>query len=780
MVSGIGDLILNTLGGFLYPLFSVMFVFIDGIQFVFKSFAGIETSGFNGQSITAENTGAENDTGIVYFLMNNELVHNMLMSIMLLALFLIVIFTVMAFLKNIYSAKPKGWKDIIGNAIKGLANFIFIPVCCLLGVWLGNILLNAINGATSSGGGAGMDRKLFIACAYNANEFRNSGDPNEIVSEDDDNYKDLMKLKDYTWTLRYYETGEEYNFDAIEKNQTRAYYANIVDDIYANTNISIYEWGTVALNYTLFNINYLVLIVGGIFMLYVLCSLAFAMVRRLILILVLFIISPGVCSLYPLDEGKALGSWKSEFIKQVLSAYGAVAGLNIFFSIVPLIDKIQIYGGYVPQMDEFIQLFVLVSGLLVVKELIALISGFVGGEDAYSKGSSLFASTRSAMKKYGGGAARKITGAFSTGVHNIKERGWGKGTVKNLTSSIFSMGSALSNAAIGVDLKKDIVDEWTGKGKAAKAQADSEKQAENIKEKLDPIAEKFQKATESLEKARENYEQIKNRGGPRDGQTKEAYEKEKWDAIRAMSTPSKAAQNASKQISSYLSSLPSDLLSWAEARVAKKSGVSASEFHTSIEAGKEAASLSSKYTAAAIDAKALVDALDLAEKGDTSAAKDLGLDLSDLSDKLGKGIKDLIKLFEGGVKFDLSDKSVIKNHGQYSADDARIAATAFNQALEKQQAKELKAEEAGKAFADHLLAQNGKFIDSQGKLVEYKSEDIEELKNALKSGNPADLDSTAIAKLIREETQANQNATLKQLAALKDIKKALDDLNKKS
>lgn len=768
MTSGILDFALGLLGTLAYPLFSIIFVLIDGIQYVFRSFAGIGKSGFDGQTINAGNTGAENDTGIVYFLMNNSLVKNMLGSIMLLAIVLIIIFTVMAFIKNIYSAKPKNWKEIVANAIKGLANFIFVPVCCLLGVWLGNILLNAINGATSYGGATSMDRKLFIACAYDANQFRNAN-----AGSVEDAYERILA------SIEAYGLQDQIQ---VEPNRDMEYYATVVDQMYSLDRIPIHNHITVGVGitahhgyYNLYQINYLVLIVGGIFILYVLCSLAFAMVRRLLLILVLFIISPGVAALYPLDEGKALGSWKSEFIKQVLSAYGAVAGLNIFFSLVPLIDKIQIYGGYSFQMDEFIQLFILVSGLLVVKELIALISGFVGGEDAYSKGASLMSSTRSAMKKYGGGAAKNVTGAFSTGATNFKKRGlWGGLWANTKAATNFAF-----NAFSGINMKKDIVDEWKAKSEAVSSAVEKEQMAETIKSKLDPISEKFKQASDALEKARENYENIKKRG-KKAGQTDEDYEKEKWAAISAMGNPSRAAQNASKKMSSYLSSLPADILSWAEGRAAKKSGVSSSELHASVSAGKEAASFASKHTSAVLDARAMVDALDLAKKGDYSKAKGFGLDLSDLSDKLGKNIKDLIKLFEGGVKFDLSDKSVIKKHGQYSADDARIAATAFNQALEKQHAKEEKASEAGKAYVDHLLAQNGKFIDSKGLVVEYSDSQIQKLRDALKSGNPADVDSTEIAKLIRTETQNLQNATLKQISTFKDIAKALQDLNKKS
>ena len=484
------DWVLGIVGGLLYPLFSVLFVLINTIQSIFYAFAGIGDMSFGLPNsaawegldqITSGNSGATNDTGLIYYLFNNTLVKNLLISIMLLALVLVIVFTVMAFIKNAYSAKPKGWKEIIGNAIKGLANFIFIPVCCLLGVWLGNILLNAVNGATSGlSGGSDMSRKLFIAAAYNANEFRSGKDDENGVpfakqTADTQKVEALKKFiakfeftqeligeaeyKDGEWHFLWWSgpTEELNRIKNLEEGQTNEYYATIVDMIYANTNISIYEWGMVEYWYSLWEINYIVLGAGGVFMLYALCSLAFAMVRRMFFLVVLFVISPAACALYPLDEGKAVGSWKGEFIKQVLSAYGAVAGMNIFFALVPLIDNLHLgtsqFWGHVTAIgfvDDIVQLFVLICGLLVVKELIGLISGFVGGEDAYGKGGSMFSSARSASKKYVGGAIKKTGGAFYRGWNDAKKaKADGKSGLWAFSKGLVSHGFEDAKSAFG-------------------------------------------------------------------------------------------------------------------------------------------------------------------------------------------------------------------------------------------------------------------------------------------------------------------------------------------
>lgn len=432
------DLILGIIGTIMYPLFSIIFLAVDGLQLIFRSFAGVgKASVVNGvfgwrDEISAGNSGLYKDTGIVYYLLHSEVVKNAFLSILMLAVILLVMFTVMAFIKNTYSAKPKTWQEIIGNALKGIINFVFVPACCLLGIWVSNIVLNAIDGATSTGGATRMSRKLFLCASYNANWYRYGNELGKL--------KFVLGLADNLRDKTVVINGTEYKLstdkDSIEKMESnRDDAAAIVDYCYANDGgILIYDQVSVSAGYCLWNINYLILIVGGVFMLYALCSLAFGMIRRMFIIMMLFVISPALCAMYPLDEGKAVGSWKGDFIKQTISAYGAVAGLNLFFSLLPAVENISVFGsggddGFgvfvgAALIDNLVQLLIIISGLFVVKEFISMISGYIGAEDAYSKGASIMNSTKGAVKKYGEktmkGASKRI-GAFKAINENAKK-----------------------------------------------------------------------------------------------------------------------------------------------------------------------------------------------------------------------------------------------------------------------------------------------------------------------------------------------------------------------
>ena len=463
------DFVLSLLGTILYPLFSIIFLLLDLVQSMFYMFAGIGAANYAGQDIGSGNTGLETDTGLIYYLLNSDLIKNLLMSISILALFLLVVFTVMAFIKNSYVAKPKGWKDIVFSAIKGLANFIFLPTMCLLGVWLGNILLNAINGATSTGGATIMSRKLFLAASYNANKLRVDHETDyELIMDEDNQYVKLIK-----------NAGIDYDIS----NTSGYYWANKIDEAYGsgeygfswlgiNKAPNIYQYTGAGVGYHLYHINYLVLIVGGVFMMYALGAVTFGMIKRMFMLMILFVISPALCAMYPIDDGAATKQWSGEFKKNVLSAYGAVAGMNLFFSILPIIDNINLMGiwgmgnGDIQTnslAESILEIILLTAGLFVVKDVISLISGFVGGGNAYNEGAGLMSQT---TKKIGS-TATKTAGVFAraTAAHAAGGSFWGS-LAKQAGEGIgkfsgFDSKKIKEAATKGKDEDKDTLDPLT-------------------------------------------------------------------------------------------------------------------------------------------------------------------------------------------------------------------------------------------------------------------------------------------------------------------------------
>ena len=448
------DAILGAIMTLLYNMFAgIIFGLMDGIQAMFKTFAGTGVAGFDGNKITAGNSGQENDTGLIYYLFNTPLIKNVFLSILLLGIFLLIIFTVMAFIKNAYASKQKKWQEIIGNSIKGLANFVFLPVCCLLGVWLSNILLNAIDGATNLSGSTTMSRMVYVSCAYNANAFRNS---------ECDQYHYTIEEMDAAVQALVQQAGVQDQFKIKKYSKgdiegARIYYADYVDKIYgASEVLSVYHKSDIEGWYRVQDINFLVMIVGGIFVIYTLVTLTFGMVKRMFILLILYVISPGLCAMYPLDDGGAVKKWKDDFVKNTISAYGAVAGLNLFFSISPLIQKIEIGGGWMSQFMNttgLTSLVLTIAGLYVVKDLIGMISNYIGAGNALSDGASLAGNVKKRMgqgAKFIGNRAKGVAGAFQR-AKGAREAGG------SFAGSLFRSAAGAGNDALkkltGIDIK---------------------------------------------------------------------------------------------------------------------------------------------------------------------------------------------------------------------------------------------------------------------------------------------------------------------------------------
>ena len=427
------EAITSFLGTILYPLFNVIFSIIDILQGIFGAFAGIDDIVYNGQTITGGNTGLETDTGIVYFLLTSQTVLNIFFSMLALAIILLLIFLVMAFIRNVYSAQTKNWKEIVGLAIKGIGNFIIIPVGALLGIWLGNIVLQAINGATASGNSMTISRQLFVSAAYNANHLRGEEYQNVTLSSDDPIIEEVRAF------------CAQYGV-VVDTSQTNPdYYADCIDQAYATGGPPIAFWWEADDWYSLWEINYLILGAGGIFIMYVLGALSFGMVKRLFMLLLLFTISPIVCSMYPIDNGSAAGNWRKTFLRQTISAYSAVAGVNLFFALLPIIQNIEFSGAaYAFDAMGLTSLLLLIAGLYMVKEFISVVNSFVGADDAYSAGTGLMASVGGRVRKGMGhatNATKKVGGAFAKAGARAKTGGAG--------SFFKSLGGSMVGSIIG-------------------------------------------------------------------------------------------------------------------------------------------------------------------------------------------------------------------------------------------------------------------------------------------------------------------------------------------
>lgn len=145
----------------------------DICQLIFKKLAGISP---NGVQFIGEN-GTTNYSGdIVMYIIQSSAVKNVLIALLVLAVVILLIATFTAVIKTEFAKDGNNNKrKVIKYAFRGLANFVLVPVICIFGLFIGNALLRAVDGATNpSGGQTTLSAQIFLAGGYNANRARQS------------------------------------------------------------------------------------------------------------------------------------------------------------------------------------------------------------------------------------------------------------------------------------------------------------------------------------------------------------------------------------------------------------------------------------------------------------------------------------------------------------------------------------------------------------------------------------------------------------------------------
>ena len=262
-------------------------------------------------------------------------------------------------------------------------------------------------GAGAPSTNAPISGMLFKAAAYNANRFRNgdynyktqmlldmgtggnlfgnTNSPGYNSAEDKQEY--VAYQVDYAFMNNlhfqseksYYSLSEEANDCGLTIWNRIDVFAQAMFDSFSKYNVSL-----IWLYYDLWQFNFIVAFAGVFAVFGMMISIILGLMIRLIKTAAMFLIYPPLLGLAPMDDFKAFKSWSNEFIKQILSTYGAVIGLNLLFLILPYVQTITFFN--VGILDAIVNVVFLIAGLVMAKDFISMVAGFVGGGDVFSTG----------------------------------------------------------------------------------------------------------------------------------------------------------------------------------------------------------------------------------------------------------------------------------------------------------------------------------------------------------------------------------------------------------
>ena len=433
----------------IYLLFACIASAVDAMQLLVRRLCGLDIYFVDGSSVELQDPLTEFINGILGIGNSSgtmQALNTTFWSLAIFALILLALTSIVAIIKAHYnedSGKTNPTK-IIYNAIKSAITFVIVPVVVVIGFQLSSLLLRTLDNIT-----AGTTSEESISGIYGssvASEFVPSGtrDGNNIYTSyemfgigapatNSPIFGQLFRSAAYQCNrvrkgdysianvtgsslgMDIFGQGSSYNsaedkaeylayqidyafINNLQLSESRSYsqLEDSAEDAGVWVHFLSFSWGDkisyfskyntslVWLYYDLWNFNFIIAFAGALSCFGIMISIIIGLMMRLIKSAAMFLIYPPLLGLAPMDEFKAFKSWSNEFIKQILSAFGAIVGINLLFLILPFVQSISFFNNYF--LDSIVNIVFLAAGLIMAKDFISLVSGFVGGGDVFSTG----------------------------------------------------------------------------------------------------------------------------------------------------------------------------------------------------------------------------------------------------------------------------------------------------------------------------------------------------------------------------------------------------------
>ena len=503
----------------MYLLYASLTSLLDFLQLFMRKLAGLDTYYVDGSKETGDvvTNFIEGIVGIGD--QSYSTLSTVFWSFIILGVILLFCTTMIAIIRmhfNYDENMKKGITSplkIVGQACKCLMLMIAIPMITVLGLWMSEAILVALDTITSAS--ASTVETLYPQ----ANELLESGESDNGTRTyfrydffGLDSYSTNITFSGYMFQSAAYTSNrvragdwgvgtDMCNANGLFDGQNNEILATQVDyafmgNLHLKEDVSMpyvttpwigvdtgnfFQWSTfneyskynvysVWYYYNLWQFNWIVGFAGIVVCFGLFINIIMGLIQRIFMIIGLFLLSPLFIGIVPLDSGEALKKWRQKFIGYVIMAYGSILGMNIFFLIFPEIQRIRWFNlgtnfsvagnSYNKNiLDILVDAIVIIVGLLTIKKFIAVISELVGAENAEKAGGEMqeeFGKTLGKAGKLATGAAMvPLKAGAAAGKAAFKV---GKGAVKTVGHGVAGaargLKGAISTAAANSAMKR--------------------------------------------------------------------------------------------------------------------------------------------------------------------------------------------------------------------------------------------------------------------------------------------------------------------------------------
>lgn len=337
-----GDWLFGWVYDLFYTLQKSICYLLDFIREIFCKLAGIETVKIDG-----------GEEEILTHFITSPAIRNAFLGVLLVGVILLFVFVIIAIIKS-EAADPQHKKtkgQILVKSLQSFIIFLLIPFLLIAGIMLANVVVGAIHasmtGSMVDGNTAStIGGQILVTGGYDA-YIGPAGSRAEIE--------------------RMFITGQlDYNSLSVVKQY-----------------------------YDLSEMNFFVGIAGGLVILVMFVMSAVMFVQRIFDIILLYIVSPASVSTIPLDDGGRFRIWREMLVSKVLSAYGIILSMNIFFLVVPQISQISFFGNAFK--DGIVQLLFVIGGAFSITKANMIIAQLTGSNAGMQEMQQMMSNVHSGM-----------------------------------------------------------------------------------------------------------------------------------------------------------------------------------------------------------------------------------------------------------------------------------------------------------------------------------------------------------------------------------------------
>ncbi len=316
LVTLIGELIINALSGILLEIWVILLKVVDFLEDIFSIFSGLTSISLI-KDVDLK-TGVQYETtnqGIVQYLFGLGSVQKTFLVIMAISLVLCMLTTMISVIRSMADSPFENKKPIsavLQTSLKCCLTFALLQFACIFAIQMTTQVLLQINlSINAKNDQSSMGDQIFYMLAQ----------------------------------------GHEKGGTDIKKYASGAKYANVSD---------------ITSHFDYVHFNWIIVIVATVFILGILLATIIGSVQRLMMILILYIVSPLFVAYMPLDEGKSFGQWRETFVAYLISAFSPILSMKLFMMFLPFMmeDKLSI-----PDVENemvIVKLLFIIGGALAI------------------------------------------------------------------------------------------------------------------------------------------------------------------------------------------------------------------------------------------------------------------------------------------------------------------------------------------------------------------------------------------------------------------------------